>query len=123
MNTKFATTLVIAAAALGTSSSFAYGTSNDNGAWSPGNGSAVAMNPDGDAAPQGAFQSGESRGQVSSRLAQNRTVPIAVADCPDGPALVEYRDFRSGQTPAAVRQIAAQDRALLSAVTWPPTDE
>ncbi|MEP6559088.1 MAG: hypothetical protein ABJB17_11465 [Burkholderiales bacterium] len=122
MNTKFATTLVIAAAALGTSSSFAYGTSNDNGTWSPGNGSAVAMNPDGDAAPQGAFQSGESRGQVSSRLAQNRTVPIAVADCPDGPALVEYRDFRSGQTPAAVRQIGTYDHAVIWPVAFHPED-
>ena len=123
MNTKFASTLVIAAAALGASSSFAFGTSNDNGAWSAGNGSPVALNPTGDTVTQPAFQSIASRGQVSSGVAQNRAVLTAVAINPQGPTVVEQSGFRAEQSRAAVAQSVARDRTVLSAVALNPNGD
>ena len=125
MNTKFATALVIAAAALGAgSSSFAFGTSNDNGVWS-GNGAqtAVALNPNGDNPTQPAFHSVESRTQVSNGAAQNRAVLSAVATNPQGPTLVAQPTFRPEQTRAAVRQEVAQNRQVLVAVTTNPNGD
>ena len=123
MNTKFASALIVAAAALGASSSFAFGTSNDNGVWSAGNASAVALNPNGDTVTQPAFHSTESRGQVSNSVAQNRAVPTAVAANPQGPAVVLQPGFRAEQSRAAVRQEVARERTVLPAVALNPNGD
>ncbi len=123
MNMKFASALVIAAAALGASSSFAFGTSNDNGVWSAGHGSPVALNPNGDTVTQPAFQSTASRGQVSNLVAQNRAVLTAVAVNPQGPTVVEQPGFRAEQSRAAVAQSVARDRTVLSAVALNPNGD
>ncbi len=122
MNTKFSTALIIAAAAMGASSSFAFGTSHDNGAWAA-SASAVALNPNGDVVTQPAFRSTASRGQVSNSVAQNRAVLTAVAANPQGPAVVDQPGFRAEQTRAAVRQEVAQGRVVLPAVALNPNGD
>ncbi len=123
MNTKFASALVIAAAALGASSSFAFGTSNDNGVWSAGQGSAIALNPNGDTVTQPAFRSTASRGQVSNGVVQSRAVLTAVAVNPQGPAVIEQLGFHAEQSRAAVAQNVARERTVLSAVALNPNGD
>ncbi len=123
MNMKFASAIVIASAALGASSSFAFGTSHDNGVWSAGNASAIALNPNGDTVTQPAFHEAESRGQVSNSVAQNRAVLTAVAVNPQGPAVVQQPVFQAQQTRAAVRREVAQTRTVLPAVALNPNGD
>ena len=124
MNTKFATALIVAASAFGATSSFAYGTTNDNGVWSAGQGSAVALNPNGDVVTSPMFQPRASRSEIGSAVAaQNRAVPVAVAVNPQGPTVVAQPSFRAEQSRAQVRRDVAQGREVVPAIALNPNGD
>lgn len=125
MNTKFATALVIAAAALGAgTNSFAFGTSHDNGVWNGGGAqTAIALNPNGDTVTQPAFQTATSRAQVGRDVAQGRALLSAVATNPQGPTVVAQPTFRTEQTRAAMRQDVAQNRRTMAAIATNPNGD
>ena len=122
---KFATTAVVAAAALlGASGSFAYGTSNDIAAQNGAPPAAIALNPNGDVLTQSVFRSEQSRSDVSRGAAQSRQQALpAVAANPNGPTVVAQPTFRSEQSRAEVRQDVAQNREVLPAIASNPNGD
>ena len=119
-----ATALVAAAALLGASGSFAYGTSNDAAAQNGAPTAAIALNPNGDVLTQPAFNSAQSRADVSRGAAQARQQALpAVAANPNGPAVVAQPAFTSEQSRAEVRREVAAQREVLPAIASNPNGD
>lgn len=121
MKSKFATTLVATAIALGSVSSFAFVSGAQPGAAQDRAPAAIAVNPQGPVlASQPTFQSEQSRAQVRSETAQGHTPLAAVAMNPQGPSVVSQPVFESNRSRRQVRLETAQSHPTLSAIATNP---